>query len=29
MAYGGVTGKIRLIEEQNPGWVDLYPGISN
>jgi len=20
--------KIRLIEEQNPGWVDLYPGIS-
>jgi len=21
--------KIRLIEEQNPGWVDLYPGISN
>jgi putative endonuclease len=21
--------KIRLIEEQNPGWVNLYPGISN
>jgi putative endonuclease len=21
--------KIRLIEEQNPGWVDLYPGICN
>jgi putative endonuclease len=21
--------KIRLTEEQNPGWVDLYPGISN
>jgi putative endonuclease len=21
--------KIRLIEEQNPGWVDLYPGILN
>ena len=21
--------KIRLIEEQNPGWEDLYPGISN
>jgi putative endonuclease len=21
--------KIRLIEEQNPGWVDLYPGIAN
>jgi putative endonuclease len=21
--------KIRLIEEQNPGWVDLYPGISS
>jgi putative endonuclease len=21
--------KIRLIEEQNPGWVDLYSGISN
>jgi putative endonuclease len=21
--------KIRLIEEQNPGWVDLYHGISN
>jgi putative endonuclease len=21
--------KIRLIEEENPGWVDLYPGISN
>jgi putative endonuclease len=21
--------KIRLIEDQNPGWVDLYPGISN
>jgi putative endonuclease len=21
--------KIRLIEEQNPGWVDPYPGISN
>jgi putative endonuclease len=21
--------KIRLIEEQNPGWVDLYPSISN
>jgi putative endonuclease len=21
--------KIRLIEEQNPGWVDLYPGISH
>jgi putative endonuclease len=20
--------KIRLIEEQNPEWVDLYPGIS-
>jgi putative endonuclease len=20
--------KIRLIEEQNPGWVDLYPGIT-
>jgi putative endonuclease len=20
--------KIRLIEEENPGWVDLYPGIS-
>jgi putative endonuclease len=20
--------KIRLIEEQNPGWVDLYPGIA-
>ena len=20
---------IRLIEEQNPEWVDLYPGISN
>jgi len=20
---------IRLIEEENPGWVDLYPGISN
>lgn len=20
--------KIRLIEEQNPGWVDLYPEIS-
>ena len=20
--------KIRLIEEQNPGWVDLYPAIS-
>jgi putative endonuclease len=19
--------KIRLIEEENPGWVDLYPGI--
>jgi putative endonuclease len=19
--------KIRLIEEQNPDWVDLYPGI--
>jgi putative endonuclease len=21
--------KIRLIEESNPAWVDLYPGISN
>jgi putative endonuclease len=21
--------KTRLIEEQNPGWVDLYPGIAN
>jgi putative endonuclease len=21
--------KIRLIEENNPDWVDLYPGISN
>ncbi len=21
--------KIRLIEEQNPGWIDLYPSISN
>ena len=21
--------KIRLIEEQNPGWLDLYPGIAN
>jgi putative endonuclease len=21
--------KIRLIEEQNPGWMDLYPSISN
>jgi hypothetical protein len=21
--------KIRLIEEQNPGWVDLYPEISS
>jgi putative endonuclease len=21
--------KIRLIEEQNPDWVDLYPGICN
>jgi len=21
--------KIRLIEEQNPGWVDLYPSISS
>lgn len=21
--------KIRLIEEQNPGWGDLYPGISS
>jgi putative endonuclease len=21
--------KIRLIEEQNPEWTDLYPGISN
>jgi putative endonuclease len=21
--------KIRLIEEQNPGWIDLYPGISS
>jgi len=21
--------KIRLIEEQNPEWVDLYPGISH
>jgi putative endonuclease len=21
--------KIRLIEEENPGWVDLYPEISN
>jgi putative endonuclease len=20
--------KIRLIEEENPGWVDLYPGIT-
>jgi hypothetical protein len=29
MAYGGVTGKIRLIEEQNPGWVDLYPGVAS
>jgi len=32
--YLGVTKsrrdwKIRLIEEQNPGWVDLYPGISH
>jgi putative endonuclease len=21
--------KIRLIEEENPGWLDLYPGISS
>ena len=21
--------KIRLIEEQNPGWIDLYPAICN
>jgi putative endonuclease len=21
--------KIRLIEQQNPEWADLYPGISN
>lgn len=21
--------KVRLIEEQNPGWVDLFTGISN
>jgi putative endonuclease len=21
--------KIRLIEEENLGWLDLYPGISN
>jgi putative endonuclease len=21
--------KIRLIEEQNPEWVDLYPGVCN
>ena len=21
--------KVRLIEEQNPGWVDLYPGIAS
>jgi putative endonuclease len=21
--------KIRLIEEENPVWVDLYPGISS
>ena len=21
--------KVRLIEESNPEWVDLYPGISN
>ena len=21
--------KIRLIEEQNPEWIDLYPGVSN
>jgi putative endonuclease len=21
--------KIRLIEEENPGWTDLYPGISS
>jgi hypothetical protein len=21
--------EIRLIEEENPGWVDLYPGISS
>ena len=21
--------KIRLIEEQNPGWGDLYPGIAS
>jgi putative endonuclease len=21
--------KIRLVEEQNPEWVDLYPGISS
>jgi putative endonuclease len=21
--------KIRLIEEENPGWVDPYPGISS
>jgi putative endonuclease len=20
---------IRMIEEENPGWVDLYPGISS
>jgi putative endonuclease len=21
--------KIRLIEEENPGWTDLYPGIAS
>ena len=21
--------KVRLIDEENPGWVDLYSGISN
>jgi putative endonuclease len=21
--------KIRLIEEQNPNWLDLFPGIAN
>ena len=21
--------KVRLIEEQNPEWADLYPGIAN
>ena len=25
---GGATGRFGLIEEQNPGWVDLYPGIA-